>query len=204
MADAEKRGPWRQAGNGLNRELMEGHHLILGEIDDLITGEIIKDTHDERYRQKIARLLVDCKGYLKSDIEPRKNLLVQAGDNRALIKIDFLINLADRRCMIINYGPGSLVTRHRPALAASRVVAPYQIPIAVVTNGEDAEILEGSSSKVLSRGLDNIPSKTELNKYAAGADFIKIPVERAAMESRVLYCYEVDDSCPCDEDICKL
>ena len=183
---------------------MDGHHLILGELNDLITGEIIKDTHDERYRQKIARLLVDRKGYLKSDIEPRKNLLVQAGDNRAIIKIDFLINLSDRLCMIIKYGPGSLVTRRRPVLAASRIVAPYQIPVAVVTNGEDAEILAGSSAKVLSRGLDTIPSQTELHEMADRFDFNLIPAEQAVMESRILYCYEVDDSCPCDEDICRL
>ena len=183
---------------------MTGHHLILGELDDLITGETIKDTHDERYRQKIARLLVDRKGYLKSDIEPRQRLLVQAGDNRGIIKIDFLINLSGRRCMIIKYGPGSLVTRHRPVLAASRVVAPYQIPVAVVTNGEDAEILEGSSAKVLFRGLNTIPSKTELHEMTNRFDFNLIPVERRVMESRILYCYEIDDSCPCDEDICKI
>ncbi|CAB1056410.1 hypothetical protein D1BOALGB6SA_1146 [Olavius sp. associated proteobacterium Delta 1] len=183
---------------------MDGHHLILGELDDFITGEIIKDTHDERYRQKIARLLVDRRGYFKSDIEPRKSLLVQAGDNRATIKIDFLIYLSGRLCMIIKYGPGSLVTRQRPVLAASRVVAPYQIPVAVVTNGEDAEILEGSSAKVLSRGLDSIPSRTELIKLTAGSNFNTIPAERTTMESRILYCYEVDDSCPCDEDICRL
>ncbi len=183
---------------------MDGHHLILGELCDLITGEIITDTHDERYRQKIARLLVDRKGYIKNDIEPRKSLLVQAGDKRAIVKIDFLINLSDRLCMIIKYGPGSLVTRQRPVLAASRLAASYQIPVAVVTNGEDAEILEGSSAKVLSRGLDNIPSKTELNEMAERFDFHLIPAERAAMESRILYCYEIDDSCPCDEDICRL
>ena len=68
---------------------MDGHHLILGELDDLITGETIKDTHDERYRQKIAHLLVDRKGYLKNNIRPRKTLLAQAGDNRAIIRIDF-------------------------------------------------------------------------------------------------------------------
>jgi hypothetical protein len=183
---------------------MTGHHLILGELDDLITGETIKDTHDERYRQKIARLLVDRKGYLKSDIESRKSLLVKAGDNRAIIKIDFLINLSDRLCMIIKYGPGSLVTRHRPALAASRLAASYQIPVAVVTNGEDAEILEGSSARVLSRGLDTIPSKTQLHEIADRFDFNIVSAERAAMESRILYCYEIDDSCPCDEDICRL
>jgi hypothetical protein len=183
---------------------MTGHHLILGELDDLITGETINDTHDERYRQKIARLLVDRKGYLKSDIEPRQSLLVQAGDNRGIIKIDFLINLSGRRCMIIKYGPGSLVTRQRPVLAASRLAASYQIPVAVVTNGEDAEILEGSSAKVLSRGLDTIPSKTQLHEIADRFDFNLIPAERAAMESRILYCYEIDDSCPCDDSICRL
>jgi len=183
---------------------MTGHHLILGELDDLITGETIKDTHDERYRQKIARLLVDRKGYLKSDIEPRKSLLVKAGDNRAVIRIDFLISLSDRLCMIIKYGPGSLVTRHRPVLAASRLAASYQIPVAVVTNGEDAEILDGSSAKVLSRGLDTIPSKTQLHEIADRFDFALIPAARAAMESRILYCYEIDDSCPCDDTVCKI
>ena len=44
---------------------MAGHHLILGEITDFITGKTIEDTHDERYRQKIAKFLVNEKGYDK-------------------------------------------------------------------------------------------------------------------------------------------
>jgi hypothetical protein len=183
---------------------MTGHHLVLGKLDDLITGEILDDTHDERYRQKIARLLIRQKGYAEGDIEPRRKLLVQAGDNRALIKIDFVIKMATRVSMIIKYGPGSLVTRHRPLLAASRIIAPYQIPVAVVTNGEDAEILDGSSAQVLARGLEGIPSKTELSTIAATSDMNLITKERAEMESRILYCFEVDDSCPCDDNICKV
>lgn len=183
---------------------MAGHHLILGEIDDFISGEPIKDTHDERYRQRIARLLVNRKGYLKSDIEPRKKLRVQAGENRAIIKIDFLVNVADKICMIIKYGPGSIVTRRRPLLAASRILVPYQIPVAVVTNGQDAEILEGYSGNVISRGLESIPSKPQIIELTAKDDFNHISPKRAEMESRIMYCYEVDGSCPCDEDICKL
>ena len=183
---------------------MSGHHLILGDLADVITGKTVTDTLDERYRQKIARLLIDDKGYLKSDIQPRKSLLVQADNKRAIIKIDFLIGLLDRVCMIVRYGPGSVVTRHRPALAASRVLVPYQIPVAVVTNGEDAEILDGSSGKVLSRGVETVPSKTELQEIAYRFEFNEIPPERAEIESRILYCYEVDDSSPCDEDVCRI
>ena len=182
---------------------MTGHHLILGDLDDFITGQPIKDTHDERYRQQLARLLVNRKGYLKSDIKPRKNLIVQAGHLRATIKIDFLINLSGKVCMVIKYGPGSIVTRRRPLLAISRVLESYQIPIAVVTNGEDAEIVEGSTGKVISRGLETIPSKSQLIEMTSENQFKPIAADRAEMESRIIYCYEVDDSCPCDEDICK-
>ena len=183
---------------------MAGHHLILGERTDFITGETIIDTHDERYRQKIAHLLINHKGYQKNDIQPRKDLLVQAGENRAVIKIDFLINLSGKICMIIKFGPGSIVTRRRSLLAASRVLAPYQIPIAVVTNGEDAEVLEGASGRVISLGLETIPSREQLIEIISTDLFSRIPAKRAEMESRILYCYEVDGSCPCDENVCKL
>ena len=183
---------------------MSGHHLILGELEDFITGETVKDTLDERYRQKIARLLVNQRGYFKKDIEPRRKLFVKADDHKAMITLDFAIRLLDRIVMIIKFGPGSIVTRRRPVLAASRLLASYQIPIAVVTNGEDAEIMDGFSGNILSQGLETIPSRSKLVKTAAQNDFKIISNQRVEMESRIVYCYEVDGSCPCDEDICRL
>jgi len=38
---------------------------ILGKTLDFITGREITDTDDERYRQKLARILVEKKGYDK-------------------------------------------------------------------------------------------------------------------------------------------
>ena len=183
---------------------MNGHHLILGELDDFITGEPLKDTHDERFRQQLARLLVNHKGYRKSDIKPRVGLIVEAGKQRARLKVDFLIFLDGQACMVIKYGPGSIVTRRRPLVAISRVLEPYQIPIAVVTNGVDAEIVEGASGNVISQGLESIPSKSRLTEIVSGHDFTPIDADRASMESRIVYCFEVDGSCPCDEDICLL
>ena len=183
---------------------MKGHHLILGERVDFITGALIKDTHDERYRQKIARLLVNQKGYAKTDIEPRKKLVVQADDKRAVLKVDFIIRPAQRVLMVIKYGPGSLVTRHRPAIAASRVLTAYQIPLVVVTNGLDADVIDGKTGRVLSTGLDAIPDRqTLLNRCRAGVKEA-ISEKRAEFEQRILYAYDVDDSCPCDDTICRL
>jgi hypothetical protein len=183
---------------------MNGHHLILGELTDFITGETLKDTHDERYRQKIARLLTGQLGYLKADVEPRRALVARADSKKAVLKIDFTITLEGKMCMVLKYGPGSLVTRRRAVLAASRLIAPYQVPVAVITNGQDAEIINGTSGEVTANGLESIPSKADLTKMAAGETFAPISDQQAEMESRILYCYEVDDRCECDDDICRL
>jgi hypothetical protein len=184
---------------------MQGHHLILGKITDFITGETLPETHDEQYRQKLARLLVEKKGYLKNNIKPRWELLIRAGDKKAIIKIDFAIQIENHIGMIIKYGPGSLVTRHRPVLAASRLLVPYQIPLSVATNGQDAEILNAKTGKLISSGLDAIPSKSELNQFLMDQNgFEAISPQRAEKESRILYAYEIDGSCPCDETVCRL
>ena len=118
--------------------------------------------------------------------------------------MDFVIQFAERLWMIIKFGPGSIVTRRRPLLAASRIMTSYQIPVAVVTNGEDAEILDGASGGILSTGLETIPSKSALQQMATEDHFRTIDKNRAAMESRIVYCFEVDGSCPCDDDVCRL
>jgi hypothetical protein len=170
-------------------------YLVLGELVDFITGETIKDTHDEQYRQQLARLLVNDKGYQKNDIKTGCELHVKAGDKSAILIIDFMVTLSGKICMIIKYAPGSLVTRRRPALAISRLVAGYQVPVVVVSNGEDAEIIDGSTGKVISHGLESIPLKPEILSIAEHADFTLISEKQAVMEARIVYAFEIDGSC---------
>ncbi len=180
---------------------MGGHHLILGELVDFITGKTIVDTHDERYRQKLARLLINKKGYAKHEIESRCKLLVKVEHKSAVVKIDFKITQAGKVGMIIKYGPGSIVSRHRPALAASRLIVPYQVPFVVVTNGEDADILDGSTGRIISQGLGTIPICTDLITRISSLSLHPISTKRIEMESRILYAFEVDDSCSCDDTV---
>jgi hypothetical protein len=44
----------------------------------------------------------------------------------------------------------------------------------------------------------------ELKKIVEALGYPVVPPERAALESRVAYCYEVDGACPCDDTICRL
>lgn len=180
------------------------HHLVMGELTDFLTGEIRPDTHDERFRQKIARLLVQTCGYDRSDIETRRKVIIQIPEKQASLRMDFLVRSGDRTGMMIRYAPGSLVTRRLPNLALSRIVHSYQIPVVVTTNGEDAEILDGLSGKVRAQGLDAIPDKQSLSGLTDPASFPVISRALFEQASRIAYACEVDGACPCDTGVCTL
>jgi hypothetical protein len=182
---------------------MGGHHLILGNLTDFISGETLDDTLDERHRQKIARFLIDQKGYQKSDITPRHELKVSVDDRCARLRISFTVNAGQFIAMVLHYGPGSLVTRHRPTLAMARLIQARQVPLAVVTNGEDADILDGATGKVVAAGLDQIPTKKQLSAIVGTRQWPAIPPRRREMEARVLMAFEVDGRCPCDDSVCE-
>jgi hypothetical protein len=183
---------------------MAGHHLIMGTLVDYLSGEAREDTHDERYRQKIARMLVEEKGYRREEIHSRYPLVIQVGPRRASLSLDFLIRLLDRDTMLVQYAPGSIVTRRRSVVAISRIVSPVQIPVVVVTNGMDAEIVNAATGDVMGTGLHAIPVRDHLVAEHARFPWDAISEKRREMESRIAYAYEVDDRCPCDDSVCSL
>ena len=178
------------------------HHLVLGELNDFLTGAVLTDTLDERYRQKIIKNFVLVGKFEKKEIETNILLEVVAGEKKATIKVDFLITYQKKAIALIQYAPGSLVTRRLSTLALSRILKPYQIPIVVITNGEDAEILDGYSGKVMATGLDHIPDKKVIEENMASFSFEPIQQVRFDQASRIAYACEVDGTCPCDSDIC--
>ncbi|MDP2105328.1 MAG: type I restriction enzyme HsdR N-terminal domain-containing protein, partial [Desulfobulbaceae bacterium] len=136
------------------------HHFIYGHLKDFLTGESLVDTDDERYRQKIARILLEERGFHRHELEPRLKIETLFANNFVVSAIELVASISNKRLMVIRYGPGSLVTRERPALAAARVLTPgYVIPFTIVTNGEDAELLDTWTGKVLAIGLSAIPSR---------------------------------------------
>jgi len=180
------------------------HHLVLGELKDFLTGSIIPDTLDERYRQKIAEILVVKCGFKKEEISSNSVINVTAGEKRAKVKVDFLIRLNNRIVMLIKYSPGSLVTRQLSTVGLSRIIEPYQIPVAVITNGEDAHIIDGSSGKVTAEGLDNLPIKSTIENNFSDYTFPVIKQGLFEQASRIVYACEIDDACPCDSDNCVI
>jgi hypothetical protein len=174
-----------------------GHHLVYGTLRDFLTGEELSDTDDERYRQQLARFLVEEKGYEPSELQPRLTIETQFNDQFVRSVVELTVCIADRRVMIIRYGPGSLVTRERPAIAAARILNPdYRIPLAVVTNFRDAELLETKTGKVLDTGISCIPGKDKLAAIMDDLEFEPFTDEQGReREARILNAFDVEVCC---------
>ncbi|MGD9023083.1 MAG: type I restriction enzyme HsdR N-terminal domain-containing protein [Deltaproteobacteria bacterium] len=183
---------------------MSAHELVLGETVDFITGETLIDTIDERARQEIARFLVNEKGYLKEDIRVRRPIALDVDGNKGTFIVNFVVHVSGKAFMIIIFGPGSLVSRERPALAAARLVEPYTVPFTVVTNGRSAEVLETQSGHVIAEGLENIPSKEQALERFKTVVFETLAGKHMDRERRILYAFEVLAERECDEFTCSL
>ena len=173
------------------------HHLIYGQLSDYLTGEELVDTDDERFRQQLARMMVEEKGYEKEEVEPR--LFIETLFNHHFVRstVDLTVSLEGKRFLILRYGPGSLVSRERSAVAAARVLdKEYQIPLAVVTNSRDAELLDCQDGKVLGQGMEAIPDRSQALAMFGDLQFRSPLTEtKRQRELRILNAFDLQRCC---------
>jgi hypothetical protein len=185
----------------MNKKTKENpHHLVMGELVDFLSGAGVPDTHDERYHQKLARYLVETLGYDRKSVEQNREVVIQTNGQAAKIQVDFLVSVQGQVVMLVNYAPGSLVTRRLSNLALSRIILPCQIPVVVTTNGEDAEVIDGHSGKLVGQGLADIPGR--LSSIIRDLPEVPVPVNSSLFDkaSRIVFACEVDGSCMVNDD----
>ncbi len=173
------------------------HHLIYGSLNDYLTGEELTDTDDERVRQDISKFMVEQKGYKKKELIPRLYIETLFSQSFVRSTIDLTVVVTTRQFMVIRYGPGSLVTRERSAIAAARVLnLEYQIPLALVTNGRDAELIDTLTGKILGNGLESIPSRREAEQLISTLKFpTRQQDQELEREKRILNAFDVERCC---------
>ena len=173
------------------------HHLIYGKLRDYLTGEELLDTDDERIRQELSRLMVEEKGYHRDELIPRRTIDTLFSRSFVRSLIELTVTVAGRELLILRYGPGSLVSRERAAIAAARLLNPgYRIPLAAVTNGSDAELLDTSTGAILACGVQSIPDRRQAESLLASLSFLPPPAgAQREREMRILNAYDVERCC---------
>jgi hypothetical protein len=184
---------------GVDMSDVPTHHFVYGTLKDFITGEELTDTDDERIRQDLAKMMVEKLGYEKEDLEPRCSIETLFSTQFVRSNIELAVSLKElgKKFLIIRYGAGSLVSRERSAIAAARILEKeYQIPLAVVTNGRDAELLDTATGEVLGTGMDAIPSRSRAEEMVSTLEF-RPPAEgkKREGEMRILNAFDVEICC---------
>lgn len=179
-------------------------HLIMGATTDFITGNTVPDTHDERIIQKISRFLVEEKYFSKNEIGTREKLFLTVDGKTGTVMVHFVIRIDGQPFAVIMYGPGSIVTRQRPTLATARLLTPEITPVAVITNGTDALIMDTVSGKVTGKNLDSLPDREGAARLLTDYQSAAISREQRKKEERILFTMEVLTHKECSDFVCRL
>ncbi len=142
------------------------HIYIYGELTDYLTRQVLPDTDDERIRQSLSHLLIDRLGFFRNELVSGRQITTSFAGQEVISTIDIIACIEKLPLMALRCAPGSLVSRERAAIAAARICdLQHQLPLAVVYNGRDAELLDCYTGKVLATGIGAIPSRKELEKW---------------------------------------
>lgn len=141
-------------------------------------------------QRRVIEFLISAKGYAKDDIEVNKDFMVELPGVSFNARADIVLKIDGKRFCIIKCVMSSLESWERHSIAFGRVVEPYQIPYAIVTDSEYARMLNVVNGELISEGMDAIPSKEEAERIIRETSFSPYPQDKAEKEKRILYAFE--------------
>lgn len=161
--------------------------LIKEKIKEEETVELIQLSG---IRMKTWEFLIKKKGFLRDDISVDPEFELSLSDCKIKISIDFIVRADQKDAMVIRCSPTSIESWERYVIAFARVIREYQIPLAAVTDGERARILDVYSGKLRGEVLEDLPSREELLRYIKELSPVPFPEEKLEREKRIVYAYE--------------
>jgi hypothetical protein len=159
-------------------------------ITDYITGQKVPNVGAEANRQAIERYLVEEKGFRKQDIQVNASIRMQIRDQAYRSYVDLVISMEGRKLMVIKCAPGSLGSREREIVAAARLLDINQIPLALVSDGKSAILLDVANGQKVGEGMAVIPSRRELLNNFKEVTLEPLTGERREREKLIFRSYD--------------
>ena len=159
-------------------------------IVDFITGQSVANVGAEANRQRVERYLVETKGYRREDVivDAPIDLNIDGEVYRSVV--DLVVQIEDRPVMAVKCAAGSLGSREREIVSAARLYHAAVLPLAVVSDGTDATVLDAATGKPTGRGLAAIPNRSEAVKLAQAAPIPPFSPDRLERVKLVFRSYD--------------
>lgn len=159
-------------------------------IVDYITGESVPHVGAEINRQEVERYLLEEKGYRREEILVDAPIQVEIDGDVYLSTVDLVVQINGRPIMAVKCAAGSLGSREREIVSAARLFGPSPIPLAVVSDGETATVLDTTTGKPKGSGMEAILQRDEAIELAQSESLPPIVAERMVREKLVFRSYD--------------
>ena len=159
-------------------------------IVDFITGETVPHVGPESNRQQVERYLVEEKKYRREEILVDAPIAVEFAEEVYRSTIDLVIQIGKRPLIAVKCAAGSLGSWEREIVSAARLFAASSLPLAVVSDGNTATVLDTATGKQTARGMAAIPDRDAAVALAQKDPLPPIPPERLAREKLVFRSYD--------------
>jgi hypothetical protein len=141
-------------------------------------------------RKTIEYLLIEKKGYQRSELQKNIVFEVVLDTETVSSSVDFLITIEGKKAMVIKCASGSLSSRERQAVAAARLLDSPPVPIAVVADPVNAEVLDVATGKVIGEGFGAIPLRDQVITMLPEKEPKPLTPERIEKEKRILLAFD--------------
>ena len=172
-------------------------------IRDYLTGEELVETSYEEFRQALAHLLVEERGYPKTSLVPKAGVCFPIDGQDYTRMIDLVALGPDKTPLMLvifcSGEPGSYV---REALAAARLHQP-PVPLILTTDTKSAALAAAANGQTLGTGLRAIPYYTDLPGLAQANPIPPPSPDQIERERRILYAYSEMLSGGCCKGACR-
>lgn len=159
-------------------------------IVDFISGQPVPNVGAEANRQLVERYLVEAKGYRRDEVLVGAPIEVEIDGEVYRSTVDLVVQIDGRPLMAVKCAAGSLGSREREIVSAARLYGTSPLPLAAVSDGTSAAVLDAATGKKIGNGLGAIPTRSEAFELAQAKSLPPIAPDRLARERLVFRSYD--------------
>jgi hypothetical protein len=152
--------------------------------------ELIEMMQLQGVRRSIWEFLIQQKGFDPKEVEIDPQFKIVLSTCEASVGIDFIINISSLSFMVIRCVQSAIESWERYVIAFARAVKDYQIPYAVVTDGENVRIYNMLTGSLVSDTINGLPNRNEAEEHMKAFKKVPCPQKRLEKEKRIIYAFE--------------
>jgi hypothetical protein len=138
----------------------------------------------------IYKMLLREKGFHPEDIQIDPQFSLQVDTHEATVGIDFSITLEGTTFMVIRCVPSGINSWERYAIAFARAIKDYQIPYAVVADGEQVRVFDIINYTIKQEPAQELFTRKEAMILMKDFQKIPYPEDRREKEKRIIHAFE--------------